>query len=99
MPFLPLNELPVFFPHVVSWITDLDKHARESGRALTPLEHGLARSVGVTHPEDVRINSVGRIPLPTHPRVSQLAQSVGLLTNTWRTDGSTRRYRSLRLCK
>lgn len=81
MPFLPLNELPALFPHVVSWITDLDKQARESGRTLTPLEYNLARNVGVARPEDVRILSVPQIPLPTHPRIRQLAQQIGLLTS------------------
>jgi|SRR5271166_2098685 len=33
MPFLPLNELPALFPHVVAWILYLEKQAQESGRA------------------------------------------------------------------
>jgi hypothetical protein len=81
MPFLPLNELPALFPQVVSWITDLDKQARESGRVLTSLEYNLARNVGVAHPENVRILSVGQIPLPAHPRIRQLARQIGLLTS------------------
>ena len=81
MPFLPINELPALFPHVVSWIKDLDKRARETGGALSPLEQKLARSVGVARPEDVRILSVPQIPLPTHPRIRQLAQQIGLLTS------------------
>jgi len=38
MAFLPLNELPALFPHVVNWISWLEKQAQESGRALTPIE-------------------------------------------------------------
>ena len=34
MAFLPLNELPALFPHVVDWISYLEKQAQESGRAL-----------------------------------------------------------------
>src|SRR5262249_51616475 len=79
MSFLPLNELPALFPHVVDWISYLEKQAQESGRALTPIELNLARHVGVAHPEEVRILSVRRIPLPSHPRVKQLARRVGLL--------------------
>ena len=79
MAFLPLNELPALFPHVVDWISCLDKQAQESGRALTPIEFNLAQNVGVAHPEEVRILSVRRIPLPSHPRVKQLARRVGLL--------------------
>ena len=79
MAFLPLNELPALFRHVVDWISSLEKQAQESGRALTPIEFNLAQNVGVAHPEEVRILSVRRIPLPSHPRVKQLARRVGLL--------------------
>jgi hypothetical protein len=79
MSFLPLNELPALFPHVVDWISYLEKQAQDSGRALTPIEFNLAQNVGVAHPEEVRILSVRRIPLPSHPRVKQLARRVGLL--------------------
>src|SRR6516164_7648366 len=79
MAFLPLNELPALFPHVMSWISYLEKQAQESGRALTSIEFNLAQNVGVARPEKVRILSVPRIPLPAHPRVQQLARQVGLL--------------------
>ena len=79
MVFLPLNELPALFPHVVDWISYLEKQAQESGRALTPIEFNLAQNIGVAHPGKVRILSFPRIPLPAHPRVKQLAQQVGLL--------------------
>ena len=79
MSFLPLNELPALFPHVVDWVSSLEKQAQESGAALTPIEFNLAQTVGVAHPEEVRILSVSRIPLPPHPRVKQLARRVGLL--------------------
>jgi hypothetical protein len=79
MSFLPLNELPALFPHVVDWISYLEKQAQESGRALTSIEFNLAQNVGVAHPEEVRILSVPRIPLPAHPRVKQLARQVALL--------------------
>jgi hypothetical protein len=80
MAFLPLNELPALFPHVVEWISHLEEQAQESGRALTPIEFDLAQHIGVAHPEDVRILSVSGIPLPAHPRVKQLARRVGLLS-------------------
>ena len=51
MAFLPLNELPALFPHVVDWISCLEKQAQDSGRALTPIEFNLAQHVGVAHPE------------------------------------------------
>jgi hypothetical protein len=90
MSFLPLNELPALFPHVVDWISCLEKQAQESGRPLTPIEFNLAQTLGVAHPEEVRILSVFGIPLPSHPRVKQLARRVGLLNAD--TSGLTARY-------
>jgi hypothetical protein len=63
MSFLPLKELPALFPHVVDWISCLEKQPQESGRALTSIEFNLAQNVGVAHPEEVRILSVSGIPL------------------------------------
>ena len=63
----------------MDWTSYLEKQAQESGRALTPIEFNLAQNVGVVHPEEVRVLSVPRIPLPAHPRVKQLARQVGLL--------------------
>jgi hypothetical protein len=94
MSFLPLNELPALFPHVVDWISYLEKQAQESGRALTPIELNLAQNVGVAHPEEVRVLSVPRIPLPAHPRVKQLARQVGLLNAN--TGGLTAGYGIIR---
>jgi hypothetical protein len=54
MSFLPLDELPTLFPHVVDWIFYLEKQAQESGRALTSIEFNLAQHVGLAHPEEVR---------------------------------------------
>ena len=84
MSFLPLNELPDLFPHVVAWVSGLETQVRKSGRALTAFESNLAQNVGVARPGEVRILSVPEIPPPVHPRVKQLAQQVGLLTaDTW----------------
>jgi hypothetical protein len=90
MSFLPLNELPVLFPHVVNWVSYLEKQAQESGRALTPIEFNLAQHIGVAHREEVRILLVRKIPLPSHPRVKQLARRVGLLNTD--TAGLTTGY-------
>jgi hypothetical protein len=80
MAYLPFNELPALFPHVVDWISCLEKKAQDSGRALVSIEFNLAQHVGVARPEEVRILSVSRIPLPSHPRVKQLAKQVRLLS-------------------
>ena len=54
------------------------------------MESDLARKVGVAHPEDVRILLVKQIPVPPHTRVSELAQSIGLLGT--HTGGITAMY-------
>jgi hypothetical protein len=92
MSFLPLNELPALFPHVVDWILYIEKRAQDSGRALTPAEFNLAQNVGVDHPEQVRILSAPRVPLPSHRRVKRLAKEAGLLTADTGSDGGVRRH-------
>ena len=80
MAFLLLNELPALFPYVVYWISSLEKQAQESGRVLTSIEFNLAQTVGVAHPEEVRILSVSGIPLPSHPRVAGRNLGLALLS-------------------
>src|SRR6516164_11308884 len=70
------NHLDRKTAHLVS---SSERQAQESGRALSSIEFNLAQRVGLAHPEEVRILSVPRIPLPAHPRVKQLAKQVGLL--------------------
>ena len=81
MGFLPMNELPELWPHVVAWVDDLQAQARQHGRELTTLESDLARIVGVTQLGEVRILSVTKIPPPAHARVKELAQQIDMLTS------------------
>src|SRR6516225_6234394 len=99
MSFLPLNELPALFPRVMGWISSLEKQAQKSGRALTPIEFNLAQRVGVAHPEEVRVLSVPRIPLPSHPRVKQLVSAADWPAERRyrRSDSGVRRHCSPRL--
>ena len=81
MGFLPMNELPELWPHVVAWVDDLQAQARQHGREITTLESDLARIVGVTQLGEVRILSVTKIPPPAHARVKELAQQIDMLTS------------------
>ena len=87
MGFLPMNELPELWSHIVAWVDHLEAQAREHGRELTPLESKLARIVGVTQLGEVRILSVPKIPPPAHARVKELAQQIYMLTSD--TQGMT----------
>jgi hypothetical protein len=90
MSFLPLNELPTLFPHVVDWISHLKKTSAGVRQGADPDRFNLAQNGGVAHPGKVRILSIPRIPLPAHPRVKQLARQVGLLNAD--TGGLTAEY-------
>ena len=89
MSFLPLNELPELFPDIEGWVKSFEIQAVSFGK--TPLAyHPYARQAGVEHPYKIHILPVTGIPQPKHPRVAELAQSIGLLTN--KTGGITAGY-------
>src|SRR5260370_4768757 len=90
MSFLPLNELPALFPHIEAWVKSLETQAVTRGEPAPLLYHPYARAAGVRHPDKIYILPVSIIPHPEHPRMAELAESVGLLTNE--TGGITAGY-------
>lgn len=76
------SALPGLLPAAIAWA---EQHASEivmSGRPLSELEVAVAREVGVSCPEKVRIKFVERLPLPNEPRLRQVALDAGLLGPT-----------------
>jgi hypothetical protein len=90
MSFLPLNELPGLLPDVETWVRGLEIQAVTFGEPVSLSAHPYARAAGVHHPEKICIRYVSKIPRPKHPRIEELAQSIGLLTNG--TGGITAGY-------
>lgn len=74
-----LQELPRLVPPAVAWAEARAARAAAAGTPLTLSEQDLARSVGVAHPELVRIEMVDTLPMPDEPTLRAAAQQAGLL--------------------
>lgn len=71
--------LPILLPKAVKWAEQQQMDILASGRALTPDEIKIARAVGVTEPEKIRIKIVEAIPVPDDPVLASAAIQTGLL--------------------
>ena len=54
-------------------------HAASVGVASSDMGQGLARKVGVQHPNQIRVAIVDDIPRPSHPMLLAAANSAGFL--------------------
>lgn len=71
--------LPQLFPVAITWAKDAAERAALTGAPLTSSEELLASSVGVAHPERVRVAVVPHLPQPQQPQLLLAAQQTGLL--------------------
>lgn len=73
------RQLPTLLPRAIVWAQDASTVALAGGLPLSPEYQGLARSVGVTHPERIRILLVDALPLPSDPQLREAALATGLM--------------------
>jgi len=74
------RELPKLLPGAIAWAEARARKASEVGAPLTSDEQKIARAVGVTKPELVRIEIVEeRLPMPDQPILQAAATQAGLL--------------------
>ena len=71
--------LPVLLPRAIAWAEDRAQEVLATGIALSDSELSLARRVGVSQPERIRISIVRALPLPSDPELQQAALAAGLL--------------------
>ena len=71
--------LPTLIPLAVEWAERVSAQAGATGTPLTAEEAEVARRVGVSAPEDVRIAVAEQLPFPEHPLLREAAIQVGLL--------------------
>ena len=70
--------LAAIAPRAIAWAQAQSEITARSGAPLTPAQVALARSVGVRHPELVRVAVVDRFPLPQEAEVKAAAMRIGL---------------------
>jgi hypothetical protein len=72
-------ELPGLIPHAIQWAEATAEYAATSGRVLDAGEQALARRVGVTQPEKIRLLAVDQMPYPEHPLLQVAAMATDFL--------------------
>jgi hypothetical protein len=71
--------LPTIVPLAVTWAKERSAEILLNGEPLTVGEYELAKRMGVSQPERIRIQMVDRLPRPENPVLAQVAESTGLL--------------------
>jgi hypothetical protein len=71
--------LPALLPRAVAWAEAQARSALDAGAPPDAAAQALARSVGVTSPERIRVRVVDRIPLPDAVQLRAAALHAGLL--------------------
>lgn len=71
--------LPSLLPGAIAWAEARSARAAEVGSVLTLPDQELARRVGVTRLELVRIEMVAALPMPEDPALRAAALEAGLL--------------------
>jgi len=71
--------LPLLLPRAIQWAEAQAQDALRIGRPLNSTEFDFARSVGVGHPEEIRIKTVEMLPAPSDPDLREAAIQAGLI--------------------
>ena len=76
---LSLSQLDQLLPMACEWIESEEMKALKTGLPLSADQLGVARKIGVWHPEKVRLVAVTEMPKPQQPDLLAAATKVGLL--------------------
>lgn len=71
--------LPVIIPKAITWAEAQCFSISQAGQPLNEAMLAVAKSVGVLHPECIRVVDVPSLPLPEDPELKQAALATGLL--------------------
>ena len=71
--------LPQLLPKAIDWAENRSAEIYSSGKGLTERGESIARAVGVSHPEKIRISIVSSIPIPDDPMLQKVGIETGLL--------------------
>ena len=71
--------LPMLLPRAVEWAKVVADAVQQNGVTLNASGLELARAVGVSQPERIRLAIVPEMPVPSDPELQQAAVATGLL--------------------
>lgn len=71
--------LPVLVPKAIAWAEAQYSSIAQAGQPLNEAQLAIASSVGVLHPELIRIVEVSHVPIPEDPDLRHAAFAMSLL--------------------
>jgi hypothetical protein len=75
-----LNQLQTLLPLAIKWAEEHSEKIQNEGVSLTTEQIEVAKQVGVTSPEKVKILEVAKIPLPENEQLGAAATQIGFLS-------------------
>lgn len=73
-----LDKVEYFLPRALAWFNQTEQELLAVGRPLTAVELAIARKVGVSHPENVRVVVRPDFPMPSDPELRREAERMNL---------------------
>ncbi|MBL1141901.1 MAG: hypothetical protein HND53_07725 [Proteobacteria bacterium] len=77
-----LYQLQMLLPLAIKWAEEHSEKIQNEGTPLTAEEIKLAKQVGVTNPEKVKILEVAEIPMPENEELNEAAVQIGFLNES-----------------
>ena len=71
--------LPVLLPKAIAWAESEAAAVAKTGQPLNATAQGVARRVGVSRPELIRLSITDSLPMPRDPALHEAAVQTGLL--------------------
>lgn len=74
------EQFELLLPLACRWAAEQEQRILSAGNRLSAAQLADARTVGVTHPEGVRILQVSEVPAPDDPMLRRAAELTGLIS-------------------
>ena len=75
-----LYQLQTLLPLAIKWAEEHSEKIQNEGITLTSEQIEIAKQVGVTIPEKVKLLEVSKIPFPENEKLSEAAKQIGFLS-------------------
>ena len=73
-------ELPILLPMAIKWAEEHSEKIQKEGHPLNAEQIEIAKKVGVTNPEKVKVLEVPEFPIPTDPKLNKAATQIGFFS-------------------
>ncbi len=75
-----LYQLQTLLPLAIKWAEQNSEKIQNEGTSLTPEQIEIAKQVGVTNTQKIKILEVAKIPIPENEKLSEAATQIGFLS-------------------